>query len=123
MGINIAKGGLTSALAKGSSVMNVVPKTGGVLKGMAEQYKSMRSSGSTKLGAIAKVGANQTLSPIKNIMSSNASKFNDIYNQSRNNTLSRNLDKNINPIAFVERKSDKYGVSYPEKHKSQKRDI
>lgn len=106
MGLNVAKSGVMGGLAKGASVMNVVPKSAGAVKGMAEQYRNIRSSGSSRLSSIMKVGANQTFSPIKNNFGSKMNQFKDIYSHSRSSTLSRNISKNINPIGFVERKSD-----------------
>ncbi len=106
MGLNVAKSGVMGGLAKGASVMNIVPKRAGAVKGMAEQYRNIRSSGSSRLSSLMKVGANQTLSPIKNNFGSKMNQFKDIYSHSRSSTLSRNISKNINPIGFVERKSD-----------------
>lgn len=116
MGLNVAKTGVMGALAKGSSVMNIVPKSAGLVKGMGDQYKNVRASGESKLSSLAKVGINQIGSPFKSKFDNQFNKFKDIYSHSRSSTLSRNISKNINPIAFVERKGENNDLSYTKKY-------
>jgi len=107
MGLSVAKTGVMGALSKGSSVMSVIPKTGGTISGISEQFKNFKSDGNSNLRALAKTGASQIGSPIKNSLNNKFSAFQDIYKGSKNNTLSRNISKITNPISFVERSDNK----------------
>jgi hypothetical protein len=107
MGLSVAKSGVMGALSKGSSVMSIIPKTGGTISGISEQFKNFKGDGNSNLKALAKTGASQIGSPIKNSLNNKFSAFQDIYKGSKNNTLSRNISRATNPINFVERNDSK----------------
>lgn len=103
MGISAAKGGAMAALSKGSSIMSVIPKTGGNISGIAEQFKNYKNNGNSNLMAMAKTGASQIGSPIKSSLENRFSSFKDIYQNSKSNATSRTVSRSANPINFVER--------------------
>jgi hypothetical protein len=106
MGLSVVKAGTLGALAKGSRVMSVIPKAGGNVSGMVDQFKNFKSNGNSGLMALAKTGASQVGSPIKSSLNSKYSVLRDVYRESRNSAVSRTIHKTSNPINFVER-SDK----------------
>ncbi len=107
MGLSVAKSGTLGALAKGSSVMSVIPKAGGNVSGMVDQFKNFKSNGNSGLVALAKTGVSQVGSPIKNSLNSKYSVLRDVYRDGKNNALSRTVHRTSNPISFVERSDNK----------------
>jgi hypothetical protein len=107
MGLSAAKAGVTGAMAKGASVSSIIPKAGGAISGMSEQFRQLKNSGSSTLGAVAKVGANQIGSPIKNTVDSKFASFQNMYRSSRESSLSKSINQVRNPIKFAERNDRK----------------
>jgi len=73
------------------------------MAGMSEQFRQLKNSGSSTLGAVAKVGANQIGSPIKNTVDSKFASFQNMYRSSRESSLSKSINQVRNPIKFAER--------------------